>query len=338
MKTVCITATDESASVQSAGSCSARDFLARSLSNANPDELILTKNPEEADIIIFAESHKDTSRGDAEPCLRVSRHSAFKAFTNRCIIHNGTDSPSPTVPGLYPSIPKAWANRLHCVGAPYLAELNPFIDEMVSSNYEPKTLASFMGSCARKPLRIQLRQMAQRPNWSGIDFEDSTAKFIGTLRTNDAAGHERLKRHFVQQIMDSKFTLCPEGAGPSSYRIFESMQCGRAPVIIGNHWTPPPGPDWNRFSITVGSKQLHLLPSILRSREDEWQSMGLLARKQWELYYHPLSIGREIVRLAQLVLDNKPYQRTSRKIFVGLYRVGPMSRNRAERWMARKHR
>ena len=40
-------------------------------------------------------------------------------------------------------------------------------------------------------------------------------------------------------LSDSVFSLCPEGAGPNTLRIWESLAVGAIPVIISDHWIPP---------------------------------------------------------------------------------------------------
>lgn len=318
-----ITATDESLSANSAGGMTAHAFLTRAIERVADRGVTLADDPDDADLVIFAESHKDPKPGQPDASTRVGSHPVYRQHTHKCVIHNGADRPKPTIPGLYPSIPRQWAQRLGCVGAPYLAQLNPFLDELLPDERTPTLTAAFMGSCARKPLRQRLHALAQSPAWDNIVFEDTTDQFVGSLRNNNTDAHAQLKRRFVEQILSSRFVLCPAGAGPSSYRLFEAMMCARAPVIIGNRWTPPPGPDWDACAIIVPATQAADLPRILADHEDRWQEMGENARAQWERHYHPDVIGAEFVRLAKLVLDMRPHQSASRRFAARVYSAGP---------------
>jgi len=336
MTRVHIASTDESRQIDSAGGMNAHEYLMQAIQRSIDDYIALTDNPSDADLIIFAESHKDPKPGEADASTRVRRHPIYREFTSKCVIHNGADRPNPVVPGLYPSIPHQWAKRLCCVGAPYLAHLNPYIDEALPDDREPALIAGFMGSCARKPLRQKLLHLSKEGDWERIEYLDTTAQFVGSLRNKDAEGHAELKRLFVQQILNSRFVLCPAGAGSSSYRLFEAMRCGRAPVIISDCWTPPPGPSWESFAIIVHPAKARALPAILNAAEDRWKELGIQARTQWERHYHPDVLGREFVGLARQVLDMQPHERTMRRIVARAYIAGPMFTERISSKLRRR--
>gem|GEM_PF-571485 len=325
---VCVTATPQSQATKSAGNLSAMDFLIQQIevgihANEDPQRTIsLTTNPKDADLIIFAESHK-ASNDTTDVSTHVLDDPTYRKFKHKCVIHNGTDHPNPSVPGLYPSIPHKWAKRLGCIGSPYLAQLNPFLDLPELSEIEPVRLASFIGGCRRKPIRQQLVKLAQVQQWDSIQAIDSSEAFVGSLRANDIETHQSLKKRFAMDMAESKFVLCPRGTGASSYRIFESMQVARVPVIIADAWSPPPGPDWSKFSIRVRQSQIGQLASILSARESQWKTMGKLARDEWEEHYSPIKLGLEIIRLAQLVLDQNKISARKQKLCARYYRLGP---------------
>jgi hypothetical protein len=328
MVRVCVTATTQSQATKSAGDLNAMDFLIQQinagiLANKGTQQSIsLTTDTDNADLIVFAESHK-ASKDTTDVSAHVLNDPIYRKLKHKCVIHNGTDQPNPSVPGLYPSIPHKWAKRLGCIGSPYLAQLNPFLDLPELSKIDPVRLASFIGGCRRKPIRQQLVRLAQEQHWDSIQAIDSSDAFVGSLRANDTETHQSLKKQFVTDMTKSKFVLCPRGTGSSSYRIFESMQVARVPVIIADSWSPPPGPDWSKFSIRVRQSQIGQLPTILSSREPQWESMGQLARKAWEEFYSPSKLGLEIVRLALLVLDQKKSSARKQKICARYYRLGP---------------
>ncbi|SDW04535.1 Exostosin family protein [Thiocapsa roseopersicina] len=79
--------------------------------------------------------------------------------------------------------------------------------------------------------------------------------------------------------------LCPRGFGSSSFRLFEAMKTGRAPVILADDWIPPVGPEWDRFAIIVPESDVTSLPQLLEAREAESVNMGELARDAWETWF-----------------------------------------------------
>ena len=64
------------------------------------------------------------------------------------------------------------------------------------------------------------------------------------------AGRERLgeagcaaeraaTRRYNELLSDSVFSLCPEGAGPNTLRLWESLAVGAIPVVIVEDWVWP---------------------------------------------------------------------------------------------------
>jgi hypothetical protein len=86
-------------------------------------------------------------------------------------------------------------------------------------------------------------------------------------------------------ILDAKFSLCPVGLAPVSFRIFESMALGRAPVLIADDYVYPRGPEWAAFSMAVPEREVTQLGERLARREAEAELMGRNARAAWERYF-----------------------------------------------------
>jgi hypothetical protein len=171
--------------------------------------------------------------------------------------------------------------------------MNPHLT--LDESIQPSILGSFMGVCKGKAVRIRLRDAMNQPEWTEFDIRDTTQAFIGTLRNKDKAGHDKLKLDYAQQISASKFILCPAGFGLSSYRIFEAMRCGRAPVIIADDWSPPPGIRWDDFAIFVPERDITRIPDILSDRERTWKERGICAHEAWITHFSNETIGHYVV-------------------------------------------
>jgi hypothetical protein len=202
---------------------------------------------------------------------------------------------------MYPSVP-SHLNRHGCIGGPYLCDLNPHL--RVDHARAPTKLASFVGVCHAKPVRVEMLEHAKDQEWRDIAVIDTSAEFIATIRTGDLDGHESLKRFFVDMTVGARFALCPKGVGLSSYRIFEAMQCARAPVIIADGWSPPPGPRWDEFAVVIPENRVGRLPSMLAAIESEWSSRGRLAREAWEQFFSPTTLGVHVVWALHGVVSN----------------------------------
>ena len=57
-------------------------------------------------------------------------------------------------------------------------------------------------------------------------------------------------RAFAKEILQSEIALCPRGHGGDSFRFYEAMQLGVAPLFIGDIDTRPfkSQIDWNKCS------------------------------------------------------------------------------------------
>jgi exostosin family protein len=281
----------------------------------------LVQDAEAADVILFAEWAGDVE-DDVDAVQRIMRSPLYRDYARKIIVHCGMDIPRPLIPGFYPSLPRQWAASVGCLGGPFLNDTNPFLIGPATDS-PPELLASFFGSCDRKPVRQRLVNEASDAAWRDIPVRDTSHEFIGTLRRGDRDGHNELKRRFASDMLNSKFALCPKGAGASSYRIFEAMQVGRAPVIIADDWLPPVGPDWSSFAIEVAERDIKRLPALLHEREHEWRSRGDRAKAAWNLFYSPQKIGLTVIRQANGLLESLKSRRTFISFAAAAYVHGP---------------
>jgi len=67
------------------------------------------------------------------------------------------------------------------------------------------------------------------------------------------------KLGFRQMLENSKYSLCPEGAGPNTLRFWESLVAGAIPVIFKNDWVLPRTPrnfNWNDIVLSIDRKNI----------------------------------------------------------------------------------
>lgn len=278
-------------------------LLRESCNSSDSNRIRLVNDPAEADVVLFAESNRDDARS-GHFLENIIKTPVYREFASKTAVHSGRDFPFPVIPGIYPSLTSIWAMGLQCVGGPYIVEPNPYLNQDVGWDGEIRWLASFQGCSQGKPVRLRLLNL----NSAEILIQDTQDEFVGALRENDQGKIAFLKRRFVCQMLESKFALCPSGAGASSFRIFEAMQLSRPPVIISDGWMPPPGPRWTEFAIFVRERDLVRLPNILKSREHEWRQMGHLAREAWDKFYSPTHIGETVMQLAFQSINSLPVE------------------------------
>jgi len=93
-------------------------------------------------------------------------------------------------------------------------------------------------------------------------------------------------KHYAEIMAASKFILCPRGLGTSSFRLFEAMEAGRAPVIVSNQWVEPDFVNWH-FAVRIPEHQVKTIPAYLASIKDEAEERGDAARAAWEQAFAP---------------------------------------------------
>ncbi|HWD40800.1 MAG TPA: exostosin family protein [Fimbriimonas sp.] len=176
----------------------------------------------------------------------------------------------PFLPGVYASIEKrsfrsAWTR----------SGFYPGVREEHGLSYQSggsidRYLFSFVGSARAHPVRVGLLGLDGAP----------------TLLLNSDT--EPVEREVYSTAMrDSAFVLCPRGGGSSTFRLFEAMMLGRAPVVISDQWVAPLGPDWGSFSIRVAEDEINSIPRLLLERAGEAKAMGEAAREAWVGWFSP---------------------------------------------------
>jgi hypothetical protein len=223
----------------------------------------LVDDPEIADLILFV-------GGSCKFHLDIFSSSIYRLYEQKCTVFDFSDNAIPRIPGLYMGIPK----RFHSIPVyKYGFYIRVFDNQMTQSVIEAERreyLYSFVGSTSTSP---QLRsKILSLPKKDSCLLDRSSGQSDG-----DA--------DYVKIMAKSKFVLCPRGIGPSTWRLFETMSSGRAPVIVSDDWVPPAGPRWADFSIIVREDSVHKIPAILRGVEPQAESMGAIAREEWNKHF-----------------------------------------------------
>ena len=95
------------------------------------------------------------------------------------------------------------------------------------------------------------------------------------------------KRLYVDLLLSGKFSLCPGGWTPATFRIYESMALGVVPVIIADEYVPPNGPNWNEVSLRIAEADLPHIERELNKHADRYLELGQRAHEAWQRYFRP---------------------------------------------------
>jgi hypothetical protein len=79
------------------------------------------------------------------------------------------------------------------------------------------------------------------------------AFWAGMTASSQPDDVHRVRREYVQNIADSDYVLCARGAGNFSYRLYETLSCGRIPVFIDTDCVLPLESliDWKQYCVWV---------------------------------------------------------------------------------------
>lgn len=236
----------------------------------------VVEDPDQADIILFVDARHEHNDWELQA---IRSHPFVRQFPEKSFVYNEMDQPWCALQGIYVSMPKGSFNsqrqRAYC----YANNVNHEVETNSRLPAEPDLLYSFVGRrChpTRDAILAGAHKRAHLEDTTGIDFFSTAGEEI-----------DRRKRHYAKIVHRSKFVLCPRGAGPTSFRLFETMAAGRVPVIMGDEWVPPSGPRWSDCSIQVPEADVVRLPQLMESHEHHYSTMAERARAEWEEWFAP---------------------------------------------------
>lgn len=241
----------------------------------------LVDTPDEADFVVYCEAYQATEQTYA-PRLRAER--LVHEQPEKVFVVTAEDRPLGFLPGIYVSMPRPrFDDRRFRAGA-YFGDINPLVAEAEAErdDHTPQLLFSFVGA-RTAPVRAALfTQLPSDPAWTVTE----TGNMQYNVGVDDPAKQEG-QRRYLRTMLASAFVLCPRGFGTSSFRLFEAMRLGRAPVILADDWVAPLGPAWPDCSIRIAESRVEELPEILAARRHEAAELGRRAREEWERWFAP---------------------------------------------------
>lgn len=230
----------------------------------------ICNSPEEADIVLFAETHP----ANDIYLFRARFHPLFRKFRRKAFIYQDWYLALPLSAGIFTGYEKH-ALPFPCASIHYLARRCENDAVAFDGSTERPHLFSFVGSSRTAPLRKDIL---------ALKHPRAVLRDTGEARAWNMTKAEKqvYEGEYAKVMAQSLFVLCPRGLGPGSYRLYEAMEMGRAPVIISDRWEFPKGPNWEDFSIAMKERDLARIPEVLERAEGRAIEMGWAARKAWE--------------------------------------------------------
>lgn len=141
-----------------------------------------------------------------------------------------------------------------------------------------KYIASFNGSFTTHPLRVQMQKL----------YENNPDVLIGgSIPTRFYIRWTQGKQYNINAIA-SYIALCPRGTSCNSFRFFEAMQLGTAPLLLGDYDARPFKKFINWDEISYFASSIDELENLLSNvNKQEALAKGKKAHYYWknELFY-----------------------------------------------------
>jgi hypothetical protein len=258
----------------------------------------LTDDPEEADLILFAEMGFSSALGALDARLR--RHPLVARYRSRCFVFSTADAVVPYLPGVYASIEKRAYDPRRVRSGHYLSSHITEPPLVTRSFADRDLLFSFVGTGANHPVRRDIVAL-RHPRGLCRDTSRESAR----VWAEGAAAVAKFLGDYAEVMSRSRFALCPRGIGASSIRLFESMRFGVAPVIVSDQWVEPTGPDWGAFSLRVPERDVARIPTLLEELEPRSEEMGRLARLAWEDWFSDRVSFHRVVNWCREIMESR---------------------------------
>lgn len=225
-------------------------------------------DPDKADVFLFL-SHGLEESG----ILSIKDHELIRKYPSKCFFWCDDDHPLAILPGLYASLPSVFFNTNFHRTIFYLSRSNNLIGKL-KKEYEKKAplyLASFQGSISSN---IRKKLLDLRFETDGIVIKAVQQLWTTFLFGIGFDDQESTVDEYARLIFDSKFVICPKGNGVSSYRVFETLEAGRVPVIISDKFVPPAIQPVSEYMLFLKEADINKLEDFLISRESEFEKLA----------------------------------------------------------------
>lgn len=147
------------------------------------------------------------------------------------------------------------------------------------SNNEKNILGSYVGRPTHS-VRVKLEKILSNE-------KDFFVKNLDSMNSEISSSNQNL---FKETMLNSYYSICPRGFGPTSFRLYESILNGVVPVYISNlHFLPfKEIIEWNKFSIILKQRSIKKIPNLLNSmvRNDDYIEMKKELNKVKDLYFN----------------------------------------------------
>nr|WP_321983134.1 exostosin family protein [uncultured Lichenicoccus sp.] len=259
-----------------------------------PDEgLWVESSAASADVVIFG----------SDDISYINNSEIYRSYKVKCICISESDIPTFRIPGLYAANLHSFFTASRSATTSYFISQrwrgNPEVQRLIGTAAEKRYMYSFMGGSNSWPRKRLFRSL---PSGGDVFIKPTDAYNHWQVHPDEAQARSLRMREYAEVMAASKFALCPRGCGLSSYRLFESMSLGVAPVIISDRWLPVAGVDWS-FALSVKERDISRIDLIVRSHAAEWQQRGEIAQETYHRFFSDDAVPSQLHASAKELVE-----------------------------------
>jgi hypothetical protein len=262
----------------------------------------VTDDPEAADLILFVENHQLAT----DPFYtKLRKHPWVRRYPEKTFMYNEHDRPFCTLPGVYAQMPKPYFDPTRQRASGFVRLHNPYIEDVARGIKDPDVLFSFSGR-RTSPIRARVLEL-RHPD--GLIWNDEQYDPYIVVNRGD------MPRRYAEIMGRSRFVICPRGIGTSTFRLFETLQAGRVPVIVSDDWVQPEGPKWDTSSLRVAEADIHRIPEIVSEADARWPDLASKALAAWREWFAPeVTFHRMIESCADILSKRHHSERVAQRL------------------------
>ena len=186
--------------------------------------------------------------------------------------------------------------------------------QLVPRRKGSKPRVGFCGLVPRAPVAFVRRRILRRPLGGdstirtaalrALDHDPAVetnfvrrSQFLGGALpggTLDPKMMLRAREEYVQNMVESDYVLCARGAGNFSYRLYETLSCGRIPVFVDTDCVLPYDflVDWRDYCVWIDQGEIDRAGERVadfheRLTDQEFADLQRSCRRLWEEYVRP---------------------------------------------------
>jgi hypothetical protein len=257
---------------------------------------VLVEKAAEADLIVLMGNF------GRDPQLLL-QHPDYAVFPDKCAVYTEDDNYLPLAPGVYCSAEVDSSSRAgRTFSYAYISRngryTNPFVAN--AEAVEKKYLFSFQGGSTSLLRKRLFNIQFNRPD---VLIENTSTYYHWDLTQPDRNQRQQI---YAETLAASHFVLCPRGAGTGSIRLFEVMNAGVAPVLIGDNYLLPKHIDWDRFLLRIRERDIARIPELLEPHLETSAERGRLAREAFRTNFAVEVEFDQIIALCNAAVHHGP--------------------------------